>query len=97
MTSEEVWNDSKDKYVLPKDAESHSDSNELVHIDNYDYSERVEDVYEDKRRSKARSNTKQSNKDVEENTFECPQCGTEHSGYPDECSTCGVSYEWPNN
>ena len=28
------------------------------------------------------------------NRFSCPQCGTQHTGHPDECDNCGVEYEW---
>lgn len=26
--------------------------------------------------------------------FECPNCGQENTGFPTECSECGVVYEW---
>lgn len=29
-----------------------------------------------------------------ENEFSCPSCGTDHTGYPDECGECGAVYNW---
>lgn len=33
---------------------------------------------------------------IDSNYFECPASGCEatHNGYPDECRTCGISYNW---
>lgn len=30
----------------------------------------------------------------EENEFDCPNCGTHLTGYPDECPECEVPYRW---
>ena len=31
------------------------------------------------------------------NEFDCPECDTHLTGYPDECPDCGVPYRWNND
>lgn len=29
-----------------------------------------------------------------ENRFDCPECNALQMGYPEECDTCGIPYNW---
>lgn len=88
-------------HVLPKDGDK-TNPEAIIPLEEWDESERYQNVvdrleaYDQRDRPfKVVSDGGQSEGDEQEtNRFECPQCGTEQTGYPDCCSHCGAAYEW---
>lgn len=39
------------------------------------------------------TDTEETNEEPE-NEFDCPQCGTHHTGFPETCSNCNAPYDW---
>jgi len=86
-------------HVLPKDRDK-TDSDSIIPLEEWDESQRYEQVVERIQAYEQRDRpfkVIRDGGDKEEepaNQFACPQCGTEHTGYPDDCATCGAEYEW---
>ena len=80
-------------HVLPFDADPKADNN-LVALENSDFDYQAysgTQLRSDQVAAADGGREKES-----ENRFDCPNCGCEHTGYPEECDECGAPYSWEN-
>lgn len=94
-------------HVLEKDADPDAEGS-TIPLEDWDESERYADVverlenYADRDRPfelAGATDGGQEADDVDdqesdENRFECPTCGGENTGKPDDCQHCGATYQW---
>lgn len=76
--SKDLWENADQKFVIPQGAATTPQP--LVECEVCG-----DDSYQDENNECGRCGT---------NIFDCPECGSEHHGEPEECSECGVKYNW---
>ncbi|APW99400.1 hypothetical protein CHINAEXTREME_17200 [Halobiforma lacisalsi AJ5] len=112
MTSGQHFRESLHPHVLPADGDP-DDPEDVIPLEEYDYEDEWEDLVDDvvdRRTDRARADGSpddnppdDNSKSTDENPvsggheFECPNCETDVTGYPDNCPHCSVPYNWGDN
>ena len=110
MTSKDTFKSHLRPHVLPKDADPETEGStipledwdrseqyqELVdRLKSYQERERIYGTVADAGEEGDEEEVDdQPANDEETNRFECPACGQEVTGYPDDCPHCGHPYKW---
>jgi hypothetical protein len=84
VTSRQAWVEHPNPHVLPINGDY--DGDRIVPVEKYEGDLPVTPAVLDEKAGKAEEES--------ENTFSCPSCGTENSGYPETCANCDAEFLW---
>lgn len=108
FTSKAAFKSHARPHVLPADADP-DDPDAVVPIDQYDYADEWNDLREraglDRRQpddgdddaDAVQADAQDAAADPPRNEFDCPNCETHVTGFPDACPDCSQSYDWPDS
>ena len=102
-TSKDHYEQHPTPYVLPVDGDP-NDPETIVPLTAYDYGPEWDDLVErikqgqeivtdggvDQEDAEGEDGSENEN----ENEFDCPECGTRNTGFPECCADCGAVYRW---